>query len=374
MLSASSMNIMMCGISSGAFRRMRMRGGSLSSTVCSVARIGLRSLGPIGLKIEHAHYAAAHRTVFLSVRSKVNIAVGICFENSLVNIALHRCIYLNAFGFRGPLCQARPRAASYEALTVSRRLCCAPAASIPARMNWSQATTPSDDVAVRQHYIRRFEYLHITAPQCYLRPGFHAAVIFLLQLGPVIHSPSSFSVSLTGDIALDGMVKHAPRWTLPTAFESSFINPQAKLAVLVKCDLLMDLTPKAAHEKDHPCSSTGFICPPMPMEIFPCRRVSPPLLSLRVTKTSIAAAQDNIGDYLLIVRALLGLVARHELVLGFYDLEKLLRALCYKVVAAGYVTLNFFCVLQPIPVPLFFPLCSSFNCAQPLLCSAAKLR
>ena len=56
----------------------------------------------------------------------------------------------------------------------------------------------------------------------------------------------------------------------------------------------------------------------------------------------IAAAQYNIGDYLLIVRTLLGLGTRHELVLGFYDLKELIGVIGYKAVSAGYVLFDFF--------------------------------
>jgi hypothetical protein len=56
----------------------------------------------------------------------------------------------------------------------------------------------------------------------------------------------------------------------------------------------------------------------------------------------ITPAQYNVGDYLLIVRALLGLVARHELVLGFYDLKELIGVIGYKAVSAGYVLFDFF--------------------------------
>ena len=75
-------------------RRQPVLNGVLGSAYRAV-----RTLDPvIGLKIEHAHYAAAHRTVFERAL-KVNIAVAVCFENALVDIALHRCVYLNAFGF-----------------------------------------------------------------------------------------------------------------------------------------------------------------------------------------------------------------------------------------------------------------------------------
>ena len=56
----------------------------------------------------------------------------------------------------------------------------------------------------------------------------------------------------------------------------------------------------------------------------------------------ITPAQYNIGDYLLIVRPLLGLGTRHELVLGFYDLKELIGVIGYKAVSAGYVLFDFF--------------------------------
>ena len=56
----------------------------------------------------------------------------------------------------------------------------------------------------------------------------------------------------------------------------------------------------------------------------------------------IAAAQYNVGDYLLIVRTLLGLGTRHELMLGFYDLKELIGVIGYKAVSAGYVLFDFF--------------------------------
>ena len=115
----------------------------------------------------------------------------------------------------------------------------------------------------------------------------------------------------------------------------------AKLTVLVKCDLLMDLTPKAAHEKITLLVNGVYMSADADRNFAVQARLSA-LVEPARDENFIAAAQDDVGDYLLIVRALLGLGTRHELVLGFYDLKELIGVIGYKAVSAGYVLFDFF--------------------------------
>ena len=100
--------------------------------------------------------------------------------------------------------------------------------------------------------------------------------------------PSSFSVSRTLTPPSTSMRNMKPRCTLPTSFVSSFITPtgSSESARSTSTSSSTSRRRPRMSVSSRSASSTGFMCPPTPMESKPCSRFSPPFLSRRSTSTS----------------------------------------------------------------------------------------
>ena len=103
--------------------------------------------------------------------------------------------------------------------------------------------------------------------------------------------------------------------------------------MLVKLYLLMDLAPKTTHEKIALLVNGVYMSADADRNFAVQARLSA-LVEPARDENFITAAQDDVGDYLLVVRPMLGLGTRHELVLGFYDLKELIGVIGYKAVSA----------------------------------------